>query len=130
MGLGVKICMIFCYWNAVCAFFIAYLFNIKLISLSIISVRSNWDSAEKARACMHAALIYFIIALVLNIGSIFQNRTNAFRNFSALDSRTQSLEVGNSSMMSIPLLAPLDHRYGTPGDGSLDRDVKVRPYGT
>ncbi|CCW66538.1 unnamed protein product [Phytomonas sp. Hart1] len=130
MGLGVNICIIFCYLNAVCAFLIAYLFNIKVSSLSIISLKSNWDSAEKARACLHAALIYFIIAIALNIRSIFQFRSNTFRNLSTLDSQTQSLEVGDSKMMTIPLLAPLSHRYDAPGTVSLEHEVKIRPYGT
>lgn len=77
MGLGTKICVVFCCLNGLCGLFIAYLFDIGINSMAITAAERQWDRLQKARACRHAGILYFIVAIVLVIRAWRQDKNKA-----------------------------------------------------
>ncbi|CAD2214961.1 hypothetical protein AGDE_01773 [Angomonas deanei] len=111
MGAGTQGCMIFCYLNAVCGFFIAYCFKIGISSLAIVACENKWELLEKSRACRNASIMYLVIAIVLTVRFQLQRRKE---NANRYENRVHDYNGGmTGAEEEVPLLRQNNANYGS-----------------
>lgn len=73
MTAGLKVGAVFCFLNAVCAFFVSLCFKKQITSLAVPAVLNGWDSNQKAQACTHAGFLYIGAAVLLLLRIAYVN---------------------------------------------------------
>lgn len=64
---------VLCLLNAVTAYFISVCFRRQISSLAIPCTLNEWIPAQKAQACFHAAVFYFLLAVLLWLIGIWKS---------------------------------------------------------
>lgn len=105
MGFRTSSCMVFCYLNALCAFFISYLFSIQQTSMAVVSYDNGWDTAQKAKSIRRAGILYVICAVFLTVRYVKEARR--FTDDGAMHPRPARFEweEGIENVEALPLLS-------------------------